>query len=231
MGRFSHLEVVATIQEVGLIPLFYQPDPALVVAAVKACASGGARVVEFTNRGDCAHGVFTSAITRLREEVPTAVIGVGSVVDSPTAALYIESGADFVVGPYFRREVAALCRRRGVTYIPGASTPAEIARAETGGADIVKLFPARMLGPAFIRDILGPSPQSRLVPTGGVAATQESVSGWIQAGAVAVGIGSQLIASHPALATDLDSLAARVGEVRDWIARAREVASVGTSAR
>jgi 2-dehydro-3-deoxyphosphogluconate aldolase/(4S)-4-hydroxy-2-oxoglutarate aldolase len=223
MGRLSHLEVDAAIEEVGLIPLFYQPDPALVVAAVTACAAGGARVVEFTNRGDGAHRVFTAAITRLREEVPTAVLGVGSIVDAPTAALYIANGADFVVGPYFRRKVASLCRRRGITYIPGASTPAEIARAENAGADIVKVFPARVLGPAFIRDILGPSPQSRLVPTGGVAATQESVSAWIRAGAVAVGIGSQLIASHPARPTDLDSLADRVAEVRDWIGHVRDI--------
>lgn len=221
MGRLSHLEVDTAIEEVGLIPIFYQPDPALVVAAVKACTEGGARVVEFTNRGDGAHGVFTAAITRVREEMPKAILGVGSVVDAPTAALYIAAGADFVVGPYFRREVASLCRRRGVTYIPGAATPAEVARAETFGADIVKVFPAHALGPTFIRDILGPSPQSRLVPTGGIAATQASISAWIQAGAVAVGVGSQLIASHPALPTDLDSVADRVAQVRDWIRQAR----------
>jgi 2-dehydro-3-deoxyphosphogluconate aldolase/(4S)-4-hydroxy-2-oxoglutarate aldolase len=225
MDRLSHLEVDAAVEEVGLIPIFYQPDPALVVAAVKACTAGGARVVEFTNRGDGAYRVFTTAITQLREEVPTAILGVGSVVDAPTAALYIAAGADFVVGPYFRKEVASLCRRRGITYIPGAATPAEIARAETHGADIVKLFPARVLGPAFIRDILGPSPQSRLVPTGGVSATRESVGAWIQAGAVAVGIGSQLIVSHPARPTDLETLPDRVAEVRDWIGQARKIES------
>jgi 2-dehydro-3-deoxyphosphogluconate aldolase/(4S)-4-hydroxy-2-oxoglutarate aldolase len=231
MSQFSQLEVYAAIQEVGLIPLFYQPDPALVLTAVQACAAGGARVVEFTNRGEGAHRAFTAAIKRVREEVPLAVFGVGSVVDAPTAALYIASGADFVVGPYLRRQVASLCRHRGVAYIPGASTPAEIARAERCGADIVKVFPARTLGPAFIQDVMGPSPQSRLLPTGGVKATEESVSAWIRAGAVAVGIGSQLIVSYPAISADLDSLADRVAEVRGWIDRAREATRVGAGTR
>lgn len=231
MARVSRLEVEGAIQEVGLVPLLYQPDPELVIKVVRGCVAGGAPAVEFTNRGEQAHLTFAAAIARLRREEPAALLGVGSVVDAPTAAIYIANGADFVVGPYLNPEVAALCGRHGVSYVPGAATPAEIAKAESCGASLVKVFPARVLGPAFVADVLGPSPHSRLIPTGGVEATQASVSAWIEAGVVAVGMGSQLIASHPKLPSDLDSLAARVTQIRDWIAEARSARGQDRGAR
>lgn len=217
-GRFA---VEAAILEPGLIPLFYQPDPAVVMDAVTACVAGGARAVEFTNRGPRAHQVFASALETIGQGPDTAILGVGSVVDPATAALYIANGASFVVGPYFDADVAAACFRRGVPYIPGAATPWEIGQAEAHGATIVKVFPARLLKPQFIADVLGPSPHSQLVPTGGVVATREGISEWIRAGAAAVGIGSQLVPSHPTRPSDLDTLAARVADALLWVAEAR----------
>ncbi|MHB1499652.1 MAG: beta/alpha barrel domain-containing protein [Candidatus Dormibacteria bacterium] len=221
MAPLTNLAVESQIVTTGLIPIFYQPDPAVVVDAVSACVAAGARAVEFTNRGEGAYRVFAAALGRLRNEAPTAMVGVGSIVDTATAALYIGEGASFVVGPYFRPEVAALCLSRGVVYIPGAATPGEIARAEAHGATMVKVFPARVLGPGFVRDVLGPSPHSRLVPTGGVPATRQAVSEWITAGAIAVGIGTQLVPSHPTSPSDLGTLSDRVAKVLGWIAEAR----------
>lgn len=221
MGRSGGFTVESAIIEAGLIPLFYQPDPAIVIDAVAACVAGGARAVEFTDRGPGAYRVFASAVEALRQQSTPAILGVGSIVDPATAALYIANGASFVVGPYFRPDVAALCLRRGVPYIPGAATPWEIGQAEEHGATIVKVFPARLLKPQFIGDVLGPSPHSRLVPTGGVPATRDGVSAWIKAGAAAVGIGSQLVPSHPTRASDLNSLAKRVAEALLWIAESR----------
>lgn len=224
MGRAGGFTVENAIIQAGLVPLFYQPDPAIVIDAVGACVTGGARVVEFTDRGPGAHQVFSTAIEALRQQSVPAMLGVGSIVDPATASLYIANGAEFVVGPYFQPDVAALCHRHGVPYIPGAATPWEIGQAEAHGATIVKVFPARLLKPQFIADVLGPSPHSRLVPTGGVPATREGVSEWIRAGAVAVGIGSQLVPSHPTRPTDLDTLAERVAEAISWIAESRSEA-------
>lgn len=221
-GAFT---VENAIIQAGLVPLFYQPDPAIVIDAVGACVAGGAQVVEFTDRGPGAHRVFRTAIEVLRQQSVPPVLGVGSIVDPATAALYIANGADFVVGPYFRPDVASVCHRRGIPYIPGAATPWEISQAEAHGATIVKVFPARLLRPQFIADVLGPSPHSRLIPTGGVPATREGVSEWIRAGAVAVGIGSQLVPSHPTRPVDLATLTERVAEALSWIAEARSEAN------
>jgi 2-dehydro-3-deoxyphosphogluconate aldolase/(4S)-4-hydroxy-2-oxoglutarate aldolase len=208
------------VEEAGVVPLFYRTDAAVASDIVAACVAGGAMVVEFTNRGDGAHAVFTSALEHVRSEHPSAILGIGSIADAPTAALYIAIGADFIVSPHFNPEIARLCNRRKIPYIPGVCTPTEIARAEEGGAELLKLFPARQLGPDFIRDVLAPSPRSSLIPMGGVSPTEQCVRDWIRGGAVAVGIGSQLIANHPSRPADLDRLPDRIAEIRRWVADA-----------
>lgn len=205
----------------GLIPIFYQPDPTVVAELAAACEAGGAHQVEFTNRGAGAYRTFATARERLRDAGTDVALGVGSVMDPATAALYIGEGADFVVGPYLDPAVAALCLRLGVPYIPGAATPGEIGQAESRGATFVKVFPARVLGPEFVADVLGPSPRSRLIPTGGVEATEVTIAAWIRAGAVAVGIGTDLTPSHPRKPSDLSAVPGRVARVRGWIAAAR----------
>jgi 2-dehydro-3-deoxyphosphogluconate aldolase/(4S)-4-hydroxy-2-oxoglutarate aldolase len=176
MARFSRLQVLNTIVEDGLVPVFYHADVEVARQVAAACASGGARVVEFTNRGDFAPEVFKELSHSLARERPEVILGVGSVVDAPTAALYIACGANFVVGPLLNPDVARLCNRRKIPYSPGCGSATEIAQAEELGVEIVKVFPGTAVGgPAFVKSVLGPCPWTSIMPTGGVDATEESI--------------------------------------------------------
>ena len=182
-------------------------------------AHGGARLVEFTNRGELAYPVFTELVRRCAKS--DVILGVGSVPDAPTAALFIASGANFIVSPSLNPEVARLCNRRKIPYLPGCLTPTEIATAEELGVEICKIFPGNVGGPEFISAVMAPCPWTRLLPTGGVDATEENVTAWIKAGAAAVGMGSKLITSSMLKARDYDGLAAKVAQVIAWIKAAR----------
>ncbi len=221
MARFDRLHVLTTILDTGLVPIFYHPDREVARRIVHACWDGGARAVEFTNRGDFAPDVFRELAQWAARELPGVILGAGTVVDAPTAALYIACGANFIVGPTLNEEVARLCNRRKVAYIPGCSTPTEISAAEELGAEIVKVFPASVGGPDFIRAVLGPCPWSKLMPTG-IQATQESITAWVQAGAAGVGVGSDLIRREWVEAGDWDAITQRVRQVLEWIRRAWE---------
>lgn len=222
MARFMRLEVINTILDIGLVPLFYHADAEVATQVVAACSRGGGRVVEFTNRGEMAYPVFTQLVRHFAAADPAVILGVGSVVDAPTAALYIAAGANFIVGPNLNPEIARLCNRRKILYMPGAATENEISQAEELGAEIVKIFPGESVGgPGFIKAVLAPCPWHRLLPTGGVEATEASVSAWIKAGAAAVGMGSKLIRSEALQAQDYDSISATVAEVIGWIRKAR----------
>jgi 2-dehydro-3-deoxyphosphogluconate aldolase/(4S)-4-hydroxy-2-oxoglutarate aldolase len=223
MSRFSRLEVFQAILKTGLVPIFYHPDGEVAREIVRACAAGGARVVEFTHRGDFAPDVFRELALWARREVPEVILGVGSVVDAPTAALYLARGADFVVSPAWMRPVARLCNRRQVACIPGAGTVGEILRACEGGAEVVKLFPAQVLGPAFIRAVRGPCPWVRLMPTGGIRPVETDVRAWLEAGAAALGMGSELIRREWVEAGDWAAIAGTVQQVLGWIRDFRSV--------
>jgi len=192
MARFDRLTVLNTILADGLVPLFYQADLDLSKSLASALFRGGAHLLEFTNRGDAAIDVFSSLVKAMRHSQPEQIIGVGSVEDAPTAALFIAHGANFVVGPSFNEVVARLCNRHKIAYIPGCGTVTEIATAEEFGAEIIKLFPAEGVGPPFIKAILGPRPSTRLMPTGGVTAEDANLRAWFGAGAACVGLGSHL---------------------------------------
>ena len=192
MALFSRVEVINAMLEIGLVPVFYQGDLEKAKHIVDACLAGGARVLEFTNRGDLAYRVFCELLEHASGS--GAILGVGSVIDGPTASLYINSGANFVVGPNLNPEVARLCNRRKVSYSPGCGSVSEISDAEELGVEIVKIFPGGLVGgPAFVQAVKGPMPWTRIMPTGGVSPTAESVSAWIKAGAACLGIGSKLI--------------------------------------
>ncbi len=221
MARFSRLDVLNTLLDIGLLPLFYHSDVDTAVEVVSACARGGARLVEFTNRGDMAYPVFTELVRHFAKANPDVILGVGSVPDAPTAALFIASGANFIVSPSLNAETARLCNRRKIPYMPGCVTPTEIATAEELGVEICKIFPGSVGGPEFISAVMAPCPWSRLLPTGGVDATLENVNAWIKAGAAALGMGSKLITSQLLKARDFDSLAAKVSQVIAWIKAAR----------
>lgn len=222
MARFTRLDVLNTMIDTGLVPVFYQPDVEVAKKIVAACAAGGARVVEFTNRGDFAYNVFTDLSRHCVTANPQVILGVGSVVDAPTAALYISSGANFVVGPLLNPEIARLCNRRKIAYSPGCGSASEIAEAEELGVEIVKVFPGGSVGgPGFVKSVLGPCPWTRMMPTGGVDATEESISAWFKAGVACVGMGSKLITKEAVTAGDFDSISEKVAQVLAWIRAAR----------
>jgi 2-dehydro-3-deoxyphosphogluconate aldolase/(4S)-4-hydroxy-2-oxoglutarate aldolase len=222
MARFDRMTVLNSILDLGLVPVFYHGDVEAAKKIVAACAAGGARVIEFTNRGDSALQVFLELARHFAEADPSIILGVGSVVDAPTAALYIAYGANFVVGPNLNPEVAKLCNRRKIAYSPGCGSASEIAQAEELGVEIVKVFPGSCVGgPAFIKSVLGPCPWTRLMPTGGVDATEESVSAWFGAGAACVGIGSKLVRKDLVAAEDWQAISTKVAQVLAWIRDAR----------
>lgn len=195
MAKFDQLAVWNKMQETGMVPVFYHKEAKVAQQVVKACYEGGVRVFEFTNRGDFAHEVFAEVIRFSRAECPELALGVGSVIDAPTAALYLQLGADFVVGPMFNAEISRVCNRRSIPYIPGCGTVSEVSLAQETGCQICKIFPGDVLGPKFVKGLRAPMPWSKLMVTGGVEPTEENLSAWFRAGVFCVGMGSKLFPS------------------------------------
>lgn len=217
----DRLTVLRAILDDGAVPTFTAAGPEAAFAMVAGCADGGARVVEFTNRGDGARDTFAALARRVAVELPGVILGAGTIIDAPTAALFIADGARFVVGQAYSEEVARLCNRRRIVYIPGCGTPTEIAAAEELGCEIVKLFPAAAYdGPAFVRGVLGPSPGSRIMPTN-VVASEEATRAWFAAGAAAVGVAGHLYPADLVAAGDRAEIAARTRRFLDWVRAAR----------
>lgn len=213
MARFDRLTVLNTMLADGMVPLFYHSDLDTAQQVAAALANGGGRILEFTNRGDFALEVFTSLIKHCAEAHPDLIIGVGSVEDAPTAALYIANGANFVVGPTFNEEVVRLCNRRKIPYMPGCGTVNEIAQAEEWGVEIVKAFPGSAVGgPGFIKAVRGPRPWTRIMPTGGVSPDEANLRAWFEAGAACVGMGSQMIDKQSIQSGDFDGIRQKVAD-------------------
>lgn len=197
MARFTRIEVALKVKETGIVPVFYHADAEIGKRILKACYDGGARVFEFTNRGDFAHEVFVELVKYSAKELPEMILGIGSVVDAGTASLYIQNGTNFIVAPSLNPDVAKVCNRRKIPWMPGCGSVSEISYAEELGAEIVKIFPATQVGgPEFIKAVKGPMPWSNIMPTGGVLPTKENISQWIYAGAYCVGLGSQLFVKN-----------------------------------
>lgn len=193
MAQFSRIEVANIMKETGLVPLFFSQDLELSKQILKACFDGGARLMEFTARGDFAHEIFGQMTKYAISELPGMVMGVGSITDAASASLFMALGANFIVTPVFRKDIAIVCNRRKVLWSPGCCSLTEIAQAEEMGCEIVKLFPGDSFGAKFIKNIKGPQPWTNIMPTGGVSPNKENLKEWFDAGATCVGMGSQLI--------------------------------------
>lgn len=214
----DRLKVLSAMIDQGVIPVFYHPDVEVSSKVIQACADGGAKCVEFTNRGDFASHVFLEVTRHFAKADPSVIMGVGSIVDAPTAGLYIANGANFVVGPTTNAEVARLCNRRAIAYSPGCGTATEISEAQELGCEIVKMFPGGSVGgPEFVKNVLGPMPWTKIMPTGGVEATEASLKAWFGAGIVACGIGSNLITKALLDAQDYAGIEARVRDTVQMI--------------
>lgn len=203
MATFDKIKVIETIQQTGMVPVFYDADATIAKKVVKACYDGGVRAFEFTNRGDFACEVFIELIKYAKKECPELILGVGSVVDAPTAALYLQYGANFIVGPYLNPEIARLCNRHRVPYTPGCGSVTEIGTAQELGCDLIKIFPAGNVGgPSFVKNVKAPLPWTLIMATGAVEPTEENLTGWMKAGTSCVGMGSKLFPKERIAAED-----------------------------
>ena len=220
--KHDRMSVLAAMIDQGIIPVFYHPDPEICKNVIQACADGGAKAIEFTNRGDFAAHVFLDVARHFAEKDPSVIMGVGSVVDAPTAGIYIANGAKFVVGPLLNPDVAKVCNRRKIPYSPGCGSATEIGYAEELGCEIVKVFPGESVGgPTFVKNVLGPMPWTKIMPTGGVDPDEASLREWFGAGIVAAGMGSKLITQELLQAGDWAGIEARVRETVDLIRKIR----------
>jgi len=211
MARFTRIDVILKMKEVGIVPVFYHKDATVCKSVIKACADSGIKVFEFTNRGDYAHELFSELNKWAEKEVPNLIMGVGSVVDAGTASLYIQLGANFIVSPILNPEMAKVCNRRKILWSPGCATLSEINYAEELGAEIVKIFPGSSVGgPDFVKSIKGPCPWTSIMPTGGVEPTLENLTEWFNAGVTCVGIGSNLITKEHIQKKDWAGLTKRI---------------------
>jgi len=204
------------------VPLFYHADIEICKQVVKACYDGGSRLLEFTNRGVFAHEVFAELSKYCRQELPGMALGVGSVTDAATASLYMSNGASFIVTPCMRKDIAVVCNRRKIPFMPGCGSLTEIGYAEELGCDVVKLFPGSVYGPNFIKSIKAPQPWTRIMPTGGVSPTKENLEGWFGAGAVCVGMGSKLLSKDLIKEKKFDEITRKVSEALALIAEIKK---------
>ncbi len=222
MAQYTRLQVVRTMEETGMVPLFYHPDIDRGKAVLSACYRGGARLLEFTARGDFAHEVFAELTRYAIEELPGMIMGVGSITDAASASLFMQLGANFIVTPSLREDIAVVCNRRKVLWSPGCGSLTEINRAEELGCEIVKLFPGSTYGPGFVKAIKGPQPWTSVMPTGGVSTEESNLKAWFDSGVTCVGMGSKLISKDVVQNEDYQKLEDLVRETLQTIKRIRD---------
>ncbi|HLR26314.1 MAG TPA: bifunctional 4-hydroxy-2-oxoglutarate aldolase/2-dehydro-3-deoxy-phosphogluconate aldolase [Fodinibius sp.] len=221
MARFTRIQVASVMKQTGLVPLFYHDDIETSKKVLRACYKGGARLLEFTNRGDFAHQVFGELNKFAAKALPEMILGVGSVPDAGTASLYMQLGANFIVSPVLHEDIAKVCNRRKVLWGPGCGTVTEISQAEELGAEIVKIFPGSQLGPRFVKAAKAPRPWTSIMPTGGVTAEKENLEAWFNAGATCVGMGSKLITKDFLSNQDFEGLQKHVKDTLTTIENVR----------
>lgn len=221
MAKFDKLTVLNKMGSTGMVPVFYHKNAEVAKKVLKACYDGGVRAFEFTNRGDFAQEVFAEVVKFAAKECPNMAVGVGSIVDPATAALYIQLGACFVVGPLFNPEVAKVCNRRLIPYTPGCGSISEVGAAQEAGCDLCKVFPGDVLSPKFVKGLMAPMPWSKLMVTGGVEPTPENLQGWFKAGAYCVGMGSKLFPAECIATEDWNYITTQCQEALNFIKNIR----------
>ena len=217
MAQYSRIQVINKMMELRMVPLFYNSDFQVAKNILQACYNGGARLIEFTNRADFAIEVFSKLIKFASKELPGMIVGIGSVTDSAAASQYMLLGANFVVTPVLREDIAIVCNRRKVLWIPGCGSLSEIAKAEEMGCEFIKLFPGNVYGQDFIKSVKAPQPWSSIMPTGGVSIEKSNLLGWFKGGADCVGLGSQLISKEVLINQDFKKLEKNVLDTIQFI--------------
>ncbi len=217
MAKFNKIDTIGIIKNTGIVPVFYNKDAEITKKVVKACYDGGIRAFEFTNRGDGANEVFKEVMAFVRKECPQMALGAGTILDAPTAVLYMQMGADFLVSPCMAEDVVKLANRRGVPYSPGCGTVTEMVKAMELGCDLVKVFPAGNVGgPSFVKNILGPLPWAMVMCTGAVEPTEENLTAWAKSGVTAVGMGSKLFPKDTVAAGKWEEISSLCRQCLQW---------------
>lgn len=223
MAKYTRIQVAQAMQKTGLVPLFYHPDIEIGTKVLQACYDGGAQLLEFTARGDFAFEVFSELNKYALSRLPGMILGVGSITDAAAASMFLQMGANFIVTPSLREDIALICNRRKIMYTPGCGSLTEINRAEELGVEIIKLFPGAIYGPDFVKAIKGPQPWTSIMPTGGVNKGEDNLRKWFDAGVACVGMGSQLISNEIIDSQDFVRLKDLVAEVISTIGKVREI--------
>lgn len=222
MARFNKLQVLDAIVHTGMVPVYYSKDIETAKNVLKACYAGGVRAFEFTNRGDFAQEVFAELVKFAAKECPEMILGIGSIVDAPTASLYIQLGANFIVGPLFNPDVAKVCNRRLIPYTPGCGSVSEIGFAQELGCDLCKIFPAGSVGgPSFVSNVKAPMPWTMIMATGAVEPTEENLNPWFKAGVTAVGMGSKLFPKEAIASGDWNAITTLCKNALGYIQKAK----------
>ncbi|MDR2385480.1 MAG: bifunctional 4-hydroxy-2-oxoglutarate aldolase/2-dehydro-3-deoxy-phosphogluconate aldolase [Tannerella sp.] len=222
MARFNKLQVLNVISATGVVAIYYSKDINVVKSVLKACYEGGIRVFEFTNRGDYALEVYAEVSKYVAKECPDMILGAGSIVDASTAAMYMQLGANFIVGPLYNPEVAKVCNRRLIPYTPACGTVSEIGLAQEAGCDLCKIFPAGSVGgPSFVKEIKSPMPWTMILATGGVEPVEENLSAWFKSGVTAVGMGSRLFPEEAVEKGDWPAISALCEKTLCYIRKSR----------
>jgi 2-dehydro-3-deoxyphosphogluconate aldolase / (4S)-4-hydroxy-2-oxoglutarate aldolase len=206
MAKFTKDILYQKMAEKPLIPLFYHPDLEFAIDILEACYRGGVRVFEYTNRGEGADKLFAKLVERTRTQMPEMAIGIGTIFNAKEAQHFIDLDADFIIQPIADEGVANICNKNNIAWMPGTMTITEIYKAQQLGADIVKLFPGNIVGPDFLKALKGPMPASKVIVTGGVEPTENSIKTWKGAGAYALGLGSQLFTKKALAEKDFQSI-------------------------
>lgn len=223
MARFNKVQVIQAMHDTGMVPVFYNSDPEICKQVISACYKGGVRVFEFTNRGDFAHEIFGELAKWAAAACPEMILGAGTVIDAPTAALYMQLGANFIVGPNFNAEIAAVCNRRLVPYSPGCGSVSEISNAQAAGCDVTKVFPAGNVGgPSFVKNVMAPLRWSNIMVTGAVSPEEDNLTAWIMSGVLCVGMGSKLFPKDVIAQGNWQAITDKCVEALGYIAKARQ---------
>lgn len=223
MARFNKVQVIQAMHDTGMVPVFYNSDPEICKQVISACYKGGVRVFEFTNRGDFAHEIFGELAKWAAAACPEMILGAGTVIDVPTAALYMQLGANFIVGPNFNAEIATVCNRRLVPYSPGCGSVSEISNAQAAGCDVTKVFPAGNVGgPSFVKNVMAPLRWSNIMVTGAVSPEGDNLTAWIKSGVLCVGMGSKLFPKDVIAQGNWQAITDKCVEALGYIAKARQ---------
>lgn len=223
MARFNKVQVIQAMHDTGMVPVFYNSDLEICKQVISACYKGGVRVFEFTNRGDFAHEIFGELAKWAAVACPEMILGAGTVIDAPTAALYMQLGANFIVGPNFNAEIATVCNRRLVPYSPGCGSVSEISNAQAAGCDVTKVFPAGNVGgPSFVKNVMAPLRWSNIMVTGAVSPEEDNLTAWIKSGVLCVGMGSKLFPKDVIAQGNWQAITDKCVEALGYIAKARQ---------